>query len=270
MVLAQKVITAFGVALVGSLFSSDAWNNVTFIAGEIDNPRRNIPLSLFIGTGIVTVLYLLTNIAYLKLLPFFGNPVATDVMGKGLQFATHDRVGTAAATMIFGNAATVIMALLIMVSTFGCNNGIVLASVRVYQAMAKDGLFFNRMKDNNKNGVPGFALWIQFIWASLLCLSGKYGDLLDYVMFAVMLFYILTIIGLFILRVKRPDEPRPYKAWGYPVVPIIYILFATFFCLDLLYMKPAYSYPGLAIVLIGIPIYYYWKGTELVNEEISK
>jgi APA family basic amino acid/polyamine antiporter len=258
------LVTAFGVALVGSLFSSDAWNNVTFIAGEIDNPRKNIPLSLFVGTGIVTVLYLLTNIAYLKLLPFFGNPNATDVMGKGLQFATHDRVGTAAATMIFGNAATVIMAVLIMVSTFGCNNGIVLASVRVYQAMAKDGLFFSRMKNNNKNGVPGFALWIQFIWASLLCLSGKYGDLLDYVMFAVVLFYILTIAGLFVLRAKRPDEPRPYKAWGYPIVPILYILMATFFCVDLLYMKPTYSYPGLIIVLVGIPVYFYWKRREAI------
>jgi APA family basic amino acid/polyamine antiporter len=182
-------------------------------------------------------------------------------MGKGLQFPTHDRVGTAAATMIFGDTATIIMALLIMVSTFGCNNGIVLASVRVYQAMAADGLFFSRMKENNKNGVPGFALWVQFIWASLLCLSGKYGDLLDYIMFAVMLFYILTIAGLFILRSKRPDVHRPYKAFGYPVIPAIYILLAAFFCLDLLYMKPQYSYPGLFIVLLGVPVYYYWRRT---------
>jgi APA family basic amino acid/polyamine antiporter len=253
------LVAAIGVALVGSLFSSDAWNNVTFIAGEIENPKKNIPRALLFGTVVVTILYMLANVAYLKLLPFYGDPNASDVMGKGLQFATHDRVATAAATIIFGNAATIIMALLIMVSTFGCNNGIVLASVRVYQTMAKDGLFFNRMKDNNKNGVPGFALWVQFIWASLLCLSGKYGDLLDYVMFAVMLFYILTIIGIFVLRKKQPDTERPYKAFGYPVIPIIYILFATFFCVDLLIMKPAYSYPGLAIVVIGIPVYYYWK-----------
>jgi APA family basic amino acid/polyamine antiporter len=254
------LISAIGVALVGSLFSSDAWNNVTFIAGDIENPKRNIPLSLFFGTGMVTILYLLANVAYLKLLPFFGNPNAADVMGKGLQFPTHDRVGTAAATMIFGNSATIIMALLIMVSTFGCNNSIILSSVRVYQTMANDGLFFQKMKANNRHGVPGFALWVQFIWASLLCLSGKYGDLLDYIMFAVILFYILTIIGLFALRIKRPDEPRPYKAFGYPVVPIIYILFALFFCIDLLIMKPAYSYPGLMIVLLGLPVYWFWRG----------
>ncbi len=164
--------------------------------------------------------------------------------------------------MIFGNGATIIMALLIMVSTFGCINGIVLASVRVYQVMAKDGLFFSRMKDNNKKGVPGYALWVQFAWASLLCLSGKYGDLLDYIMFAVMLFYILTIIGLFVLRYKRPDAERPYKAIGYPIVPIVYILFAAFFCIDLLIMKPAYSYPGLIIVILGVPVYYFWNKKE--------
>ncbi len=259
------LLAAIGVALVGSLFASDAWNNVTFIAAEIDKPKRNIPLSLFTGTAIVTVLYMLANVAYLKLLPFYGNPNANDVVGRGLQFATNDRVATAAATMIFGNSATIIMALLIMVSTFGCCNGIVLASVRVYQAMAKDGVFFSRMKDNNRFGVPGFALWIQFIWSSLLCLSGKYGDLLDYVMFSVMLFYILTMIGLFILRKKKPDEPRPYKAFGYPVVPIIYILFAAFFCIDLLIMKPIYSYPGLIIVLLGVPIYYFWKPSGSTN-----
>lgn len=253
------LMTAMGVAMVGSLFSSDAWNNVTFIAGEIENPKRNIPLSLLIGTVVVSTLYILTNIAYLKLLPFFGSPNGGDVMSRGLQYATNDRVGTAAATVIFGNTATFIMATLIMVSTFGCNNGIVLASVRVYQAMAKDGLFFAKMKDNNKNGVPGFALWIQFIWASLLCLSGKYGDLLDYVMFAVILFYILTIIGIFVLRKKQPDTARPYKAIGYPLLPAVYIVLATLFCLNLLYMKPMYSYPGLAIVLMGVPVYYLWK-----------
>jgi len=253
------LITAMGVALVGSLFSSDAWNNVTFIAGEIDKPKRNIPLSLFIGTVIVSSLYLLANVAYLKLLPFYGHPDAPGVLGKGLQFAANDRVGTAAATMVFGAPATIIMAVLIMVSTFGCNNGIVLASVRVYQAMAKDGVFFSRMKENNRFGVPGFALWVQFIWSSALCLSGKYGDLLDYVMFAVVLFYILTIIGLFIMRKTKADVPRPYKAFGYPVVPALYILMAVFFCANLLYMKPMYSYPGLGIVLLGIPVYYLWK-----------
>lgn len=253
------LITALGTGLVGSLFSSDAWNNVTFISGDIENPRRNIPLSLFFGTVIVTVLYVLTNMAYLSLLPMHGDPVAMSVREQGIQFAANDRVGTAAATMIFGSIATIIMAILIMVSTFSCNNGIILSSVRVYQAMAKDGLFFDKMKDDNKNGVPGFALWVQFAWAALLCLSGKYGPLLDYVMFGVMLFYILTIIGLFVLRAKRPNVERPYKAWGYPVVPIIYILFATLFCLNLLYAKPENSIPGLVIILLGIPVYYIWR-----------
>lgn len=259
------LMSAIGVALVGSLFSSDAWNNVTFIAGDIENPKKNIPLSLVIGTLVVTVLYMLANIAYLKLLPFFGNPNATDVLGQGLQFPANDRVGTAAATMMFGSVATIIMAVLIMISTFGCNNGITLASVRVYQAMAKDGLFFEKMKHDNKHGVPGFALWVQFVWASMLCLSGKYGDLLDYIMFAVMLFYILTIIGLFRLRKSKPDVPRPYKAFGYPVVPAIYIILATYFCLNLLYAKPLYSYPGLFIVLLGIPVYYFWKRNEVAK-----
>ncbi len=253
------LVTAMGVALVGSLFSSDAWNNVTFIAGEIDEPKKNIPRSLLIGTFVVTLLYLLANIAYLKLLPFFGSPTGTDVMSRGLQFPLNDRVGTAAATMIFSDKAAYIMAVLIMISTFGCNNGIVLASVRVYQSMAKDGLFFDKMKHNNKYGVPGFALWVQFVWASLLCLSGQYGNLLDFVMFAVMLFYIFTVAGIFILRKKQPDTPRPYKAFGYPVIPAIYILFAIAFCVNLLYMKPFYAFVGLGIVLLGVPVYFFWK-----------
>jgi APA family basic amino acid/polyamine antiporter len=253
------LMSALGTALVGSLFSSDAWNNVTFISGDIDNPKRNIPLSLFFGTLIVTVLYLLANMAYLSLLPFMGDPDGTSVASQGIQFAVNDRVGTAAATMIFGSVATLIMAVLIMVSTFSCNNGIVLSSVRVYQAMAKDGLFFDRMKDDNAQGVPGFALWIQFIWASLLCLSGSYGKLLDYVMFAVMLFYILTIAGIFILRKKQPHAERPYKAFGYPIIPVIYIVFAALFCFNLLITKPDNSIPGLIIVLLGAPVYFIWR-----------
>ncbi len=253
------VATALGAALVGSLFSSDAWNNVTFISGDIENPKRNIPLSLLFGTLIVTVLYLLTNMAYLSLLPVAGDPDALSPVSQGIQFAANDRVGTAAATMIFGTTATVIMAILIMISTFSCNNGIILSSVRVYQAMALDGLFFNKMKEDNKNGVPGFALWIQFIWASLLTLSGKYGPLLDYVMFGVMLFYILTIAGIFVLRRSRPDAERPYRAFGYPVIPIVYIIFAALFCINLLYAKPENSIPGLIIILTGIPVYFIWR-----------
>ncbi|MBS1617471.1 MAG: amino acid permease, partial [Bacteroidetes bacterium] len=253
------VVTALGAALVGSLFSSDAWNNVTFISGDIENPKRNIPLSLLFGTLIVTVLYVLTNMAYLSLLPVVGDPGGSNVASQGIQFAANDRVGTAAATMIFGTTSTVIMAILIMISTFSCNNGIILSSVRVYQAMARDGLFFNKMKEDNKNGVPGFALWIQFVWAALLTLSGQYGPLLDYVMFGVMLFYILTIAGIFILRRTRPDAERPYRAFGYPVVPIIYIIFAVLFCVNLLYTKRENSIPGLIIILAGIPVYFIWR-----------
>ena len=256
------LMTAMGVGLVGSLFSSDAWNNVTFIAGDIDNPKRSIPLSLFFGTVLVIGLYLLVNIAYLNLLPFYGDPQASDAIGKGILFAEKDRVGTAAVSQMFAGGALVIMALLIMISTFGCNNGLILSGVRVYQAMAKDGLFFSSMKENNKKGEPGYALWIQFAWASILCFSGKYGDLLDYVIFAVMLFYILTIIGIFILRKKHPDAERPYKAFGYPIVPAIYILIAIAFCVNLLYMKPETSLPGLIIVLLGVPVYYFWRKKE--------
>jgi APA family basic amino acid/polyamine antiporter len=256
------LLTALGSALVGSLFSSDAWNNVTFISGDIDNPKRNIPLSLFIGTLIVTVLYMLANMAYLSLLPLVGDANGTTTLSQGIQFAANDRVGTAAATMIFGSIATVIMAVLIMVSTFSCNNSIVLSSVRVYQAMARDGLFFDKMKHDNKQGVPGFALWVQFSWAGLLCLSGEYGRLLDYVMFGVMLFYILTIAGIFILRRSRPDAERPYLAFGYPVIPIIYMVFAALFCLNLLYIKPENSIPGLLIILLGIPVYYLWRAVK--------
>lgn len=256
---AIALMSAIGVGLVGSLFSSDAWNNVTFISGDIENPKRNIPLSLAMGTIIVVTLYLLANIAYLYLLPLAGNPHGASVTERGIQFAQNERVGTAAAQMMFGGAAAVIMAVLIMISTFGCNNGIVLASVRVYQAMAKDGLFFEKMKHNNENGVPGFALWIQFIWSAALCLSGKYGDLLDYVMFSVMLFYILTIAGIFILRKKQPDAERPYKAWGYPLVPALYLVLATAFCINLLIVKFSACWPGLVIVAIGVPVYFYWK-----------
>lgn len=259
------LLSAIGVGMVGSLFSSDAWNNVTFISGDIENPKRNIPLSLAIGTFIVITLYLLANVAYLFLLPLAGDPNGADTISRGIQFAQNERVATAATEMMFGSKAVFIMAVLIMVSTFGCNNGIILSSVRVYQAMANDGLFFEKMKHNNSNGVPGFALWVQFIWASLLCLSGKYGDLLDYVMFSVMLFYILTIAGLFILRKKQPNAERPYKAVGYPVLPAIYLLLATAFCVNLLIVKFSACWPGLVIVGIGVPVYFYWSSQNTVT-----
>jgi APA family basic amino acid/polyamine antiporter len=253
------ILTAIGVAMVGTVFSSDAWNNVTFIAGEIKNPKRNIPLSLFWGVLIVTLIYVLANIVYIHLLPVQGNPEALDVIGRGMQFASSDRVGVAAASRIFGSSAAFVMAILIMISTFGCNNGLILSGARVYYAMATDGLFFKKVSLLNKYSVPGIALIIQCIWASLLCLSGKYNDLLDYVVFAVLLFYILTIVGLFVLRIKKPDIHRPYKAFGYPVLPAIYIILALALCIDLLIFKPNYTWPGIIIVIIGIPVYYIMK-----------
>ncbi len=254
------LIAAMGTAMVGSLFSSDAWNNITFTAGEVVNPRKNIPLSLALGTLTVTILYILANVAYILILPVIGNPAGHGVLSRGIQFAADDRVGTAAAAMIFGPAAAVIMAVLIMISTFGCNNGLILAGARVYYAMAKDNVFFKSAGKLNNRSVPGAALVVQGVWASLLCLSGTYSDLLDYVIFAVLIFYILTISGIFILRKKRPDAERPYKAFGYPVLPGLYILIAAAICIDLLVFKPAYTWPGLIIVLIGIPVYFIWKG----------
>jgi APA family basic amino acid/polyamine antiporter len=236
---------AIASAMVGSIFSSDAWNNVTFIAGEVKNPKRNIGLSLFLGTLIVTIIYVTTNLMYISVLPV-----------NELAFAKDNRIALSVSNEIFGNSGTIILALLIMVSTFGCNNGLILAGARVYYTMAKDKLFFSKTGELNKNAVPGYALWIQCLVACILCLSGKYGDLLDMVSFVVVLFYVLTIIGIFILRKKRPDAERPYKAFGYPVLPAIYILMGTAFCLLLIKYKPQYTWPGLIIVLIGIPLYF--------------
>jgi len=260
------LLAAIGVAMVGSLFSSDAWNNITFTAGEVVNPKRTIPLSLASGTIVVTVLYMLANVAYIYVLPVTGHPDAGDMVGRGIQFATNDRVGTAAASMIFGEPAAIIMAVLIMISTFGCNNGLILSGARVYYAMARDGLFFKNAGKLNKNAVPGIALFVQCSWASLLCLSGTYGDLLDYVIFAVLIFYILTVTGIFLLRRKQPDAERPYKAFGYPILPILYVLIASAICLDLLIFKPMYTWPGVVIVLIGIPVYFIWRKNSATGE----
>ena len=239
------MIGAVAASMSGSIFSSDAWNNVTFIAGEIKNPKRNIGLSLFFGTLIVTIIYVLANIMYVSVLPL--NDIA---------FAKQDRVAVAAANGIFGNAGTYVIAVLIMVSTFGCNNGLILAGARVYYTMANDGLFFKKTGELNKFAVPQYALWLQCLVAGILCLSGKYGDLLDMIAFVVVIFYALTIIGIFILRKKRPDIDRPYKAFGYPVLPAMYILLAVVFCVFLIKMKPVYAGIGLGIVLLGIPLYY--------------
>ena len=241
----SAVLGAIAASMVGSIFSSDAWNNVTFIAGEVRNPKRNIGLSLLLGTLIVTVIYVAANLMYISVLPL-----------HDIASAPQDRVAVSASKAIFGNIGTYVIAVMIMISTFGCNNGLILAGARVYYTMAKDGLFFKKTGTLNKNDVPAFALWIQCVVASLLCLSGKYGDLLDMISFVVVLFYALTILGIFILRKKRPDLERPYKAFGYPVLPAIYILMAVAFCALLIFYKPVYAGWGLAIVLAGIPIYY--------------
>ncbi len=244
-VLGPAVLGAVATAMVGSIFSSDAWNNVTFIAGEIKNPRKNIGLSLFLGTLIVSVIYISCNLMYLSVLP-----------NTDLAFAPQDRVAVAAANTIFGNIGTYVIAVLIMISTFGCNNGLVLAGARVYYTMAQDKLFFRKAATLNKNAVPEWALWAQCIVATILCLSGKYGDLLDMISFVVVIFYVLTIIGIFILRKQRPDIERPYKAFGYPVLPAIYVLMGISFCVLLIIYKPQFTWPGLIITLIGIPLYY--------------
>jgi APA family basic amino acid/polyamine antiporter len=246
------VIKLVGVAMVGSLFSSDAWNNVTFTAGEVRNPKRNLPLSLALGVGIVSLLYIACNFVYLSVLPL-----------SAIQHAPEDRVATAVVSVIFGPVAVQLMAGAIMISTFGCINGLVLSGARVYYTMALDGLFFKRAaKLSTAHHAPVFALGTQCLWAVLLTLSGQYNDLLDYVIFAVLLFYILTIAGIFVLRRTRPDMERPYRAWGYPVLPAMYILLAGIIEVLLLLYKPNYTFPGLAIVLLGVPVYYFWRRKE--------
>ena len=240
-----SLLGAIAAAMVGSIFSSDSWNNVTFIAGEIKNPKKNIGLSLFLGTLIVTLIYVAANLMYLNVMPM-----------AQIARPEEDRLAVAAASVIFGAAGRSIIAVLIMVSTFGCINGLVMAGARVYYTMAQDGLFFNKAAKLNANAVPEWALWSQAVVASLLCLSGRYGDLLDMVSFIVVIFYVLTIIGIFILRRKRPDIERPYKAFGYPVLPFIYVIMGLSFCFLLIKFKPEFTWPGLIITLIGVPLYF--------------
>jgi basic amino acid/polyamine antiporter, APA family len=251
------MLSVFMTSMIGSLFSSDSWNNVTYIAGEIDNPKRNIPLSLMAGTTIVTLLYCFANVAYLNLLPLKGNPDGQDVISRGIQFATNDRVGSAAAEVMFGAIGSAIMAALIMVSTFGCNNGLILSGARLYKAMADDGLFFKQAGKLNSKDVPSNALYSQAIWASLLCLSGTYGKLLDYTTFTSLLFYIVTVAGVIVLRRKMPDAERPYKTIGYPIVPIVYVLLASAICINLLFTRPETSLIGVGIIALSIPIFYF-------------
>lgn len=254
------ILPVFAAASVGSLFSSDAWNNVTFAAAEVRNPSRNLPLALAAGTALVSLLYVLTNIAYLNVLPFHGSPDGADVLARGIQHATEDRVGTAAVEAMLGPAAGTIMAIAIMLSTFGCNNGLILAGPRVYYAMARDGLFFQKAGELDPGSrTPVFGLVSQAVWASVLCLSGSYGQLLDYVIFAALLFYLLTALVVFRFRRTRRDAPRPVKAFGYPVVPALYVVAVAFLCVVLLIEKPLYTWPGLLIVALGLPVYALWR-----------
>jgi APA family basic amino acid/polyamine antiporter len=246
------LFTLIAVVQVGSLFSSDAWNNVTFTAGEIKNPKRNLPLSLALGTGVVLLLYIACNFVYLSVLPM-----------AAIQNAPQDRVATAVMQAAFGGIGAKLMAAAILVSTFGCVNGMLLAGARVYYAMSRDGLFFKAAGElSAKTGVPAKSLWMQWAWTCLLCLSGSYGQLLDYVIFAVLVFYVLTIVGLFMLRRRQPNVVRPYKAVGYPVLPAVYIVMAVWICGVLLRYKPQYTWPGLILVLLGVPVYWLRTRTE--------
>ncbi len=254
------VVTLLAVAQVGSLFAADSWHDVTMTAGEVKNPKRNLPLALGLGTSIVVLLYFLANYVYLNVLPLHGDANGTTILARGIQYAAEDRVATAAMWQMFGELGGALMAVAILVSTFGCNNGLILAGARVYYAMARDGLFFRRAGElHPKYRTPAVSLAVQAVWCSALCLSGSYSQLLDYIIFAVLVFYVLTIVGLFVLRRTRPDADRPYRAIGYPVLPVIYIAMAVFIDVVLLRYKPQYTWPGLIIVLLGIPVYFIWK-----------
>ena len=255
-----NVLVILAVVQVGSLFSADAWNNITFTAGEVKNPKRNIPLSLILGAGFVLTAYLLISLGYLLVLPLHGDPHGANVLARGIQYASEDRVATAVLAAIFHSGGAEIMAAAILISTFGCANGMSLAGARVYYAMSKDGLFFKWVgKLHPKYRTPAAGLLVQAVWTAVLCVSGSYSQLLDYIIFAVLVFYILTIGGLFVLRIKQPHAERPYKALGYPVLPAVYIVMAVWICIVLLRYKPQYTWPGLALVLLGIPVYMFWS-----------
>ncbi|MBX0289989.1 amino acid permease [Hymenobacter sp. HSC-4F20] len=258
---ATALVTAIGLAMTGSLFSSDSWNNIGFSGDEIVKPERTIVLSMALGTAIVTALYLLINVVYLLVLPLHGNPNATDVLGRGIMYATNERVGTAAAESILGAPGAYVMAVLIMISTFSADNSILMSGARAYYAMARDGVFFSGLGRLNKAGVPSVALWAQCAWACGLCLSGSYGELLNYVMFSVILFYVITIIGIFVLRRTRPEVPRPYRAFGYPLVPLLYVVLASAFCFILLTdpENSKFAQRGLLLVALGVPVYFLFR-----------
>jgi basic amino acid/polyamine antiporter, APA family len=258
------VLPVIGAAMVGSLFSSDAWNNVTFAAAEVRDPRRNLPLALGLGTGLVSLLYVIANVSYLNVLPFLGTPNGVDVLARGIQHAAQDRVATAAMEVMLGPVGAIIMAIAILISTFGCNNGLILAGARVYYAMARDRLFFRQAGELHPDfRTPVFGLIAQALWTMVLCISGTYSELLNYVIFAALVFYLLTAVALFRLRRLRPDLPRPVKAVGYPVLPALYIVATGFILVVLLVDKQQrlYSGLGLLIVLLGLPVYALWRRT---------
>jgi APA family basic amino acid/polyamine antiporter len=300
----SKIVPVAGVAavlvlcgaMVGSLFSADAWGNVTFAAAEVQNPRRNLPLSLFLGTGLVVLLYILANVGYLATLPVTGEPSlhgqvralerqaaqldslqqpavadalreekkdllkSASTFERGIAYARDDRVATAVWELVSGDLGVPLMAIAIMISTFGCVNGVILANARLLYAMAQDGLFFRSVGRLSARGVPTAGLILQMLWATVLIFSGSYSELLDYVIFAALLFYVLTISALFVLRRKRPDWPRPYRAFGYPLVPGLYVLLCAVIMLALLVVKPVFSWPSFIIILTGIPVYLLWRG----------
>jgi basic amino acid/polyamine antiporter, APA family len=247
----------FGAAMVGALFSADAWASVTFAAAEVRNPKRDLPLALAFGTGVVIALYILTNLAYLCELPASGTADAATVVGRGIAHASSDRVAAAAMQVVWGGAGAKITAVLVMISGFGCANGLILTGARVIYAMSQDGVFFAAAGRLNRASVPAVALVMQGIWAAVLTLSGTYSELLDYVIFAQLMFYVLTVSAVFVLRRRRPDAPRPYRAWGYPIVPALYVIAASALMVDLLILKPRFTWPGLLIALSGVPIYYW-------------
>jgi len=255
-----NLFVILAVVQVGSLFSADSWNSITFTAGEVKNPKRNIPLSLILGTGFVLTVYFLVSLAYLVVLPMHGDPAGATALARGIQHATEDRIGTAALEQIFRYGGAQIMAAAVLISTFGCANGLTLSGARVYYAMSQDGLFFKSVgKLHPKWRTPVAAIILQAVWTVVLCISGSYGQLLDYIIFAELVFYALTIVGLFVLRAKKPDAERPYRALGYPVLPAVYVLMAAWVCVVLLRYKPQYTWPGLVLVLLGIPVYFIWS-----------
>jgi APA family basic amino acid/polyamine antiporter len=265
-----NIFVVVAVVQVGSLFSSDAWNNITFTAGEVKNPKRNIPLSLALGTGFVITAYILASLVYILVLPMHGDPHGATELARGVQYATEDRIATATLDQIFHAGGAKLMAAAILISTFGCANGLTLAGARVYYAMSRDGLFFKSVGNlHPKYHTPVAGLVVQAIWTAILCVSGSYSQLLDYIIFAVLVFYILTIFGLFVLRFKWPAAPRPYRAIGYPVLPALYIVMAGWICIVLLRYKPQYTWPGLVLVLLGIPVYFLWSSRRSSQAENS-